>query len=183
MTRKDKQAADTSDREIVLERHVNAPRELVFEVWTKPQHIARWWGPNGFTNTVHEMDVRPGGIWRYTMHGPDGTDYRNLVIYKKVDPPALLVYLHGDEDEGSRRRMGLHDRIVGEDAGPDSEFFHVTVTFEEAGGGTRLTMRMLLATAEQRDKTVEFGAIEGGNQTLTRLEKYLDEIRTQEGTS
>ncbi|RBP36139.1 uncharacterized protein YndB with AHSA1/START domain [Roseimicrobium gellanilyticum] len=144
-----------ANRELINSRFFKAPRELVFEAWTKPEHVAHWYGPNGFTLTIHEMDVRPGGMWRYIMHGPDGTDYDNRVVYEEISHPERLVYLHG------------HDRDN------DPEAFHVTVTFEEEDGGTRLTMRLVMATAEQREASVKFGAVEGGNQTLSRLAAYL----------
>ncbi|HEX8905702.1 MAG TPA: SRPBCC family protein [Longimicrobiaceae bacterium] len=150
----------TADREIVVTRLVDAPRELVWRVWTEPGHIAKWWGPNGFTNTIHEMDVRPGGIWRFIMHGPDGVDYPNRVDYQEVVRPERLVYLHGD------------------DGGDESRHFHVTVTFADEGGKTRLTMRSIFATPEARDYVVrEFGAIDGAHQTLTRLEEYVAKMR------
>jgi uncharacterized protein YndB with AHSA1/START domain len=76
--------SSTKDREITISRTLNAPVELVWEVWTKPEHIANWWGPNGFTNTISKMDVNPGGEWSLTMHGPDGTDYKNESILKKL---------------------------------------------------------------------------------------------------
>ena len=80
-----------SDREIVLTRAFAAPRELVWRAWTEPEHFARWMGPDGFTTTVREMDVREGGTSRYTMRGPDGTDYPNRVIYREVVRPERLV--------------------------------------------------------------------------------------------
>ena len=85
----------TADREIATSRVFDAPRDLVWEAWTDPKHLARWYGPNGFTVTTHEMDVRPGGVWRLTMHGPDGTDYPNLTRYVEVVRPERLVYEHG----------------------------------------------------------------------------------------
>src|ERR1700752_5075895 len=110
-------ATNTADREIVLSRLLNAPRELVFAVWTDPKHIAEWWGPNGFTNTIHEMEVKPGGVWLLTMHGPDGTDYPNKIVYEEIVKPEKLVYSHGSGMEG--------------DPG-----FHVTITFEAQGEKT-----------------------------------------------
>src|SRR5512146_2810578 len=101
---------DTASREITATRLVEAPRELVFRVWTEPDHIAHWWGPNGFTTTIHEMDVRPGGVWRFVMHGPDGRDYQNKIVYVEVTPPERLVYDHV--------------------AGPK---FHATVRFADGG--------------------------------------------------
>ena len=151
----DAASAGTAEREIVLSREFDAPRELVWQAWTDPEHMPRWFGPNGFTTTMQSMDVRPGGTSRYIMHGPDGTDYPNRVVYQEVVRPERLVYLLDDDrDDGS-------------------DPFHVTVTFEDVDGRTRLTQRMLFATAEQREGVVSFGAVELGRQTLERLAAYL----------
>ena len=148
-------ASPTANREIVLSRVFDAPRELVFKAFTDPRHVGHWWGPDGFTNTIHEMDVRPGGVWRFVMHGPDGTDYGNKVVYSEVVKPERLRFAHGADDDGPAH-------------------FHVTVTFEDLGPRTRVTMRSIFPTAEVRDKTVkEYGALEGGKQTLERLARYL----------
>ena len=147
-----------SAREIVLTRAVDAPPDLVFEVWTNPKHVVQWWGPNGFTNTNLEMDVRPGGVWRFIMHGPDGTNYPNRIIYQEVDRPKRLVYVHDDDGEGEHQP------------------FHVTATFEQRDGGTLVTLRLLLASADEKRRVVDFGAIEGGKQTLGRLAEYLKNL-------
>jgi len=145
------QFVDTSDREITTTRILNAPRDLVFEVWTDPKHIAKWWGPYGFTSTINTMEVKPNGKWSFIMHGPDGTDFQNEIIYREVVKPEKLVY---------DQLLGVH--------------FHVTVTFAEEGNKTRLTMQVLFDTAEERDRKVkEVRAIEGQKQTLNRLEAYL----------
>src|SRR5882672_2745830 len=115
---------DTTDREITATRIFDAPRELVFEAWTDPKHIAQWWGPNGFTNTIHSMDVRPGGEWDFIMHGPDGTNYKNKNVYLEVVRPERLVYDHAT--------WPVH---------------RVTVTFDDLGEKTRLTMQMLFESA------------------------------------
>ncbi|MFA6239947.1 MAG: SRPBCC domain-containing protein [Candidatus Hydrogenedentales bacterium] len=147
----------TADREIVLSRVFDAPRELVFDAWTDPQKVTQWWGPNGFTTTIHQMDVRPGGAWKLTMHGPDGTDYPNRSVYLEVVPPERIVYKHGGARKG----------------GPGANFT-MTATFEEQGSKTKLTMRMLFASSAARDLIVqEYGAIEGGKQTLARLAGFL----------
>jgi uncharacterized protein YndB with AHSA1/START domain len=148
-------AARTTENEIAFERVFDAPREVIFRAWTDPEGISNWWGPRGFTTTTHEMDVRPGGVWRFTMHGPDGTDYQNRVVYTEVVPPEHLVYEHG--------------------AGEDSDFtpFHVTVTFAEEGTKTRLALRMRFASAEQLKNAIDYGARDGGLQTLDRLAEYL----------
>ncbi len=148
--------ADTTDRELVFTRTFDAPRALVFKMWTDPRHVAQWWGPRGFSTTVHEMDVRPGGIWRLTMRGPDGRDYRNKIVFLEVTEPARLVYRHAPEP------------------GTEPVTFEVTVTFAERHGKTELTMRMLFPSAAARDHVVKtYGAVEGANQTLGRLEAYL----------
>jgi uncharacterized protein YndB with AHSA1/START domain len=145
----------TADRELVLSRTFNAPRERVWAAYTDAEQLPHWWGPRGFTNTTHEIDIRVGGRWRFTMHGPDGTDYPNRIVYTQMERPALLAYDHsGDVDD-------------------DPFGFKVTVTFEEDGGGTRVTQRMVLASAEQREATVRFGAMELGEQTLDKLAEHL----------
>ena len=141
------------DREIVIERIVNAPRELVWRAWTEPDQIAKWWGPNGFTTTIHEMHVRVGGVWRFIMHGPDGTDYPNRIVYREIVKPERLFYDHSD-DKGN-------------------DHFQATVTFVAQGNRTKVTLRVVFETAQARAAAVKFGAVEGGQQTLARLEQYL----------
>jgi uncharacterized protein YndB with AHSA1/START domain len=145
-----------SDRELFFERLLNAPRELVFMVWTDPEHIVKWWGPNGFTNTNHGMDVSENGVWRFTMHGPDGVDYKNKIMFLEVVEPERLVYKHcGDENT-------------------EPVYFQVTVTFEARGNQTYLTMRMVFETKEELERVAkEFGAIEGAYQHMARLEAYV----------
>jgi uncharacterized protein YndB with AHSA1/START domain len=145
------QPTDTSDREIATERVFDAPRELVWDAFTKPEHVAQWFGPRGFTNTIHAMDVRPGGRWTFIMHGPDGIDYNNEIDYIEVVRPERLVYVHGPVPR-----------------------FDVTVTFVEEGRRTRLTMRSVFESAAVRQQVVdERGAIEGMHQTLDRLAEFL----------
>jgi len=83
--------------EIIICRTFAAPRELVWLAWTDPNHVGRWWGPAGFTTTTHSMDFRPGGSWRYTMHGPDGRDYGNRIDYIEIVKPSRLIYKLGGE--------------------------------------------------------------------------------------
>ncbi|HEY3741256.1 MAG TPA: SRPBCC domain-containing protein, partial [Bryobacteraceae bacterium] len=145
-----------ADRELVFHRVFDAPAALVFAVWTNPAHLAQWWGPYGFTTTVKEMDVRPGGTWRLTMHGPDGRDYHNRIIFLEVDKPRRLVYKHEPEP------------------GSEPVNFEVTVTFDSDGPRTRLTMRMLFDSAKDRAYLVNtYHADEGGRQTLARLAAHL----------
>ena len=143
---------DEEARSIIGTRVYDAPRELVFDVWTNEHHVNNWWGPRGFTTTTHVMDVRPGGEWRFIMHGPDGTDYDNEIVYLEVVRPERLVYTHGPQP-----------------------IFDVTVTFtEEAGGKTRVTLRSTFASAEIRNQIEEaVGATEGMHQHLDRLGEYV----------
>jgi uncharacterized protein YndB with AHSA1/START domain len=145
-----------SDREIFAIRILDAPRKLVYEAWTDPNQVAQWWGPNGFTNTIHEMDVRAGGVFRLTMHGPDGRDYPNKITFRKVVENERLEYdHHGDTDESDHH-------------------FKATVLFEEVGGKTKLSMLMVFPTAEERNKVAEeYGAVEGLLQHLGRLAAFI----------
>lgn len=150
--------SNTAGREIVITRVFNAPRERVFDAWRDAAYIGEWWGPDGFTTKTDSMDVRPGGEWRYVMYGPNGSVFPNRMIFDEVVEFERLVYRHDS----------------GEDNDPNQ--FHVTVTFEAQGNKTKFTMRSVFPTAAQRDFVVrEFHAIEGGNQTLGRLARYLGE--------
>lgn len=149
--------ATATDREIVITRVFDAPRELVYRVWTDPEHVTEWWGPDGFRTTTHEFDLRPGGVWSHTMHAPDGTDYPNRILFQEVVEPERLVYSHGD--------------------GGTMPDFHVTVTFEtQPVNRTKVTMRSVFVSRQERDRvSAEFGAVEGGVQHLGRLGEYLME--------
>jgi uncharacterized protein YndB with AHSA1/START domain len=156
VSRANRSDVSTADRELVFTRVFDAPRELVFEMWTDPRHVAQWWGPRGFTTTIHEMDVRPGGVWRLVMHGPDGTDYKNRIVFLQVVKPERLVYEHAPEKDSETVNI------------------HVTVTFAEHDGKTALTMRMLFPSATHRDYVVrKYRADEGAHQTLDRLAEHL----------
>lgn len=144
------------ERELVLTRVIDAPRELVFEAWTKPEHVSNWFGPKGFVTTTLEMDFRVGGRWRFEMRGPDGTLYDNRIVYLEIDAPKRLVFDHG------------------RDLDDDPSKFRVIVTFDQQNNGkTVLTMRQLHPTKEQRDAGMGFGAVELGQQTLDKLAEHL----------
>lgn len=156
---KDYVESDTAGRDIVVSRIFDAPRELIWEAMTNPQHVVHWWGPRGFTDTVEEMDVRPGGVWKHVMHGPDGANYPNESIFKEVVKPERLVFTHGGKREG----------------GPGVSFVATWTFATVAEGKTQVTIRMVFPSAANRDLVVkEFGAIEGGKQTLERLGEYLE---------
>jgi uncharacterized protein YndB with AHSA1/START domain len=156
LRRLDDVVTGTVGRQIVLGRMLEAPRDRVFEAFTSEEQLSHWWGPTGFTLTTHEISVRPGGTWRFTMHGPDGVDYPNVIVYDEVSPPELISYEHS--------------------GGPDSTdpHFRVAASFDEFMGNTILTMRKVFESAADRDMVVEkHNAIEGGNQTLDRLAEHV----------
>lgn len=148
---------DTPDsNEIAITRVYDAPVQLVWDAWTDPEQVAQWWGPRGFTLTTHSKDLRPGGSWVYTMHGPDGVDYPNMTRYIEVEPCSRLVYDHGANDH-------------------QPPMFRVTVAFTDVAGKTRMDMRMTFPTPEAAREAKKFIRKAGGNSTWDRLAEYLEE--------
>ena len=147
--------AKAKSNEIHIVRVYDAPLAAVWEAWTDPEQVKQWWGPRGFTLTTHSKDLRPGGHWDYTMHGPDGTDYPNKTLYYEVEPQRKLVYDHGG----------------GDDRPP---LFRVTVLFSESGGRTKLEMSMALATPEVAAEMHKFIKKANGYSTWDRLAEYLE---------
>lgn len=148
--RKDSPAEALSDREIVTTRVFDAPRELVFRAFSDPDHLVHWWGPKGFTNTVHEFDMRPGGFWRFVMHSPDGIDYKNESVFVEVVKPERIVFHH---------LKPIHE-------------FQMTVIFAEQDGKTNLTWRMLFESVAECNKVKAF-AVAANEQNFDRLEAQL----------
>ncbi|HTV40214.1 MAG TPA: SRPBCC domain-containing protein [Candidatus Sulfotelmatobacter sp.] len=151
----------SKDREIFISREFNAPRELLWEAMTNPKHVVNWWGPQGFTTTIETMDFRVGGDWIHVMRGPDGVEYPNHSVFKEIVKPEKIVYSNGGGKKGGR---GVQ--------------FVSTWTFEDlAKNKTRVSIRMVFPTADDRDFVVrEHKAIEGGKQTLGRLEEYVRKL-------
>lgn len=147
-----KTESNTTDREIRISRLLNAPVELVWEVWTDPNHIKNWWGPDGFTNTITKMDIQPEGEWDLVMHGPDGTDYKNKSLFKEIIPQKKLVYEHVSAPK-----------------------FTATIEFENQGSQTFLNWHMLFETKEQFIQVVKtFKADEGLKQNIEKLNRYVE---------
>jgi len=141
--------------ELKISRLLDAPRELVWEVWTDPEHIKNWWGPAGFTNTISIMDVKEEGAWEFIMHGPDGTDYRNKHIFKEIVKPERLVLDHVTAPR-----------------------FRMTATFTEQGEKTLLTIHSLFESENQLREVIKvFKADEGMKQNVDRLEAYLVNLK------
>lgn len=154
MTNDTEVRSTADDRTITIRRVIPAPRALVFRVWNDPVHITRWWGPHGFTTTTYSHDFRVGGRWHFTMHGPDGTDFPNLVTYTAIEPDRRLAYDHGESAENPL-------------------MFQAEILFDDKDGGTEVTLRMTSPTAAFAKYMREFGAIEGGENTLERLETVV----------
>jgi uncharacterized protein YndB with AHSA1/START domain len=149
-------AAWSLDREIVLVRVIDAPPQAVYAAWVEADRFCAWFGPDGFTCDVRELDVRPGGRARFDMVSPDGTTYTNRFDYLEVAPDERLVMDHGSDIDDDPTR------------------FRVTVTFDRQDDGkTVLTLRQLHPTAEQRKAGIGFGAVELGLQTMRKLERHL----------
>lgn len=144
---------NTENRELRITKTLKAPIELVWEVWTNPDHIANWWGPNGFTNTIHTMDVAEGGEWTLTMHGPDGTNYPNRSIYREIVPFKKIVFEH----------FNPH--------------FITTVLFEAKGEETTMDWTGLFDSAEMLEIVIKaHRAKEGQKENVEKLEKYLTHL-------
>ncbi len=154
MQREKEHANDTSNRELKITRLFNAPINLVWEVWTRPEHIENWYGPNGFTLTTHKMNFKTAGEWEFIMHGPDCTDYLNKNIFVEISEPNKIVYDH------------LEDPI-----------HRTTVTFEEQGNKTLMNFHMLFESSALKEETVKiYKADEGLIQTVSRLDHYVSRI-------
>jgi uncharacterized protein YndB with AHSA1/START domain len=154
-------SAAVTDRGIMISRVLDAPRELVWQAMSEPQHLVHWWGPRGFTTTIERHDFRAGGVWKQIMHGPDGANYPNKSVYMEIVPQERVVYSHGGGREGG---TGVH--------------FVATWTCEALETGrTRLTVRLDCTSVADRDRLVsEYRALEGGTQTLEKLGEYLAQI-------
>jgi uncharacterized protein YndB with AHSA1/START domain len=148
----DRTTDEAPDREIVSTRTFDASRERLFEAFVDPHHLSRWWGPKGFTNTFQEFDPRPGGPWKFVMHGPNGVDYPNRSVFLDVVPPERIVLRHV--------------------SGPEDE---LTVTLAEEGTGTRLTWRMAFNSAAEREKVAAI-AVPSNEENFDRLAAELSRV-------
>lgn len=145
-------ATESADRELLITRIFDAPRHLVFKAWTEPEHMMRWWGPNGFTLPVCEMDVRPGGALRFCMRSPEGRDYWVQGVYREIIEPERIVFTVMAEEDGK--------------PGPETV---ATVTFADHEGKTRLTVHQTFESVTTQTR----GARQGWTESLDRLAEYL----------
>lgn len=146
----------TTDCEIVSSRIFNAPRDLVYTAWTDPNHLKNWWGPAGFTNTFNEFDLRPGGRWRFIMHGPDKGNYPNECEFIKIEKPNIIAWKR-------------HSKPL----------FQVVATFEEVSGNqTKIVWKMLFNSEDECRKVKAF-AVDKNEENFDRLEKELAKMASQ----
>jgi uncharacterized protein YndB with AHSA1/START domain len=147
---------DSDPKVMVGTRLLDAPRQLVWSVWTDPKHLSQWWGPNGFRTTTSAFEFKAGGVWRFVMHGPNGRDYQNRITFDEIVKPERIAYHHGGDDD------------------VEPVQFRTVVTFDDLGAKTRVTLRGVFSSAEERKRVIwEYGADKGLVQTLARLGEYV----------
>ncbi|AJY73519.1 SRPBCC family protein [Paenibacillus beijingensis] len=154
----------SGDRDFVMERFFNSPRELVFKAFTEPEHVARWWGPFGFTIPVCRIDLRPGGIWHYCMRSPEGDEHWVRSEYREITRPERIVYVSTFADKDGNPVDGIPEQLF-------------TIMFSEDEGKTKLTIRIAYGSAEDLKATLEMGMVQGLTITLNQLADYLSEIQ------
>lgn len=145
------------EREIEVTRQIDGPARLVFDAYTEVRHLSQWWGPDGFSTATDRFEFHPGGVWEFTMHGPDGTDFPNWIQWLEISPPERIVFRHGSRPD-------------------DPDAFTSIVTIVDRGDRCELSMRAIFNTKAQRDEVVErYRAIEGAEQTVRRLASYIEQ--------
>jgi uncharacterized protein YndB with AHSA1/START domain len=152
-----------SDREFLVERIFNAPRPMVFEVFSKAEHLKQWFGPKGWSLPVCKLDFRPGGTWHYCMLGPQGEESWGKAVYREIVEPERIVYTDVFADAHGNKVEGTPEALV-------------TLTFVALNGQTRLINHVLYNTPDELDAVLNMGMIEGLGQTWDRLEAHLAEI-------
>ncbi len=153
-----------SNQEILVTRTFAAPRDLVWQMWTTAEHLQHWWGPEGWTLPICDVDFRPGGTWFYCMQGPDGMKSYGKATYLEIDAPKRIVYEDAFVDADGNLLEGMP---VG----------HIALEFEEAGGKTTVRNTVRYPTQADRDQVVEMGVEAGIDQTWNRLEAYLAQMQ------
>jgi|SRR6185312_4651902 len=154
--------SETTERRVVITRLLDAPRELVWKAWTDPKHLAQWWWPRGFTAPVCEIDLKPGGALRITMEHPDFPNHWMRGIFKEIVPPEKLVFTSG--------------AFIGEDGEAGLEGLN-TITFEDLGGKTKLTVNAVVTKLAPEFSFAYEGMNEGWNQSLDKLITFLNYIK------
>jgi uncharacterized protein YndB with AHSA1/START domain len=157
-------ATTIGDRELIMERLFDAPRELVFQVWTSPEHVARWWPPFGFTIPVCTIDLRPGGLWHYCMRSPEGQEHWVRSMYREIVVPEWIVYTSVFADKDANPVEGLPEQLA-------------TTTFGEYEGKTRLTTRIQFTSEADLQAVLSMNMVQGLSVTWNNLIDYLQAIQ------
>lgn len=151
------------EKEIVIEHTFDAPRELVWEAWTTPEHVAQWWGPKGFSTRVEKLELKEGGKTRYVMVGPDGNEYPAEGTFTEIDAPKKFVTTDEFPEDFDDSKTDL----------PQGKTL-LTALFEDLGEQTKLTLRILHETVQDREKHEKMGVVQGWNSSLQCLEEHLE---------
>ncbi len=153
------------EQEFVVERQFSAPRTLMFEIFTQPEHLKRWWAPQPYTVPVCTIDLRPGGIWHYAMRSPEGQEHWARSVYSEIVPPEKLVYTSTFADEHANPIEGMAEHLT-----------TVIFTEMEEAGKTQVSARIQFASAEALKVAVGMGMVQGMNMTWDYLVGYVQEL-------
>ncbi len=156
------------EREVVVERQLGAPRTLLFQVFTQPEHLKRWWAPPPYTPPVCTIDLRSGGIWHYCLRSPEGHDQWARAVYREIVPPEKLVYTTTFADEHANPTLGMPEHLT-------------TVIFTEEAGQTRVTARVQFTSAAALSVAVDLGILQGMSMTWEYLVEYVQELQATSG--
>jgi uncharacterized protein YndB with AHSA1/START domain len=159
-------SAHVEEREFVVERQFAAPRTLMFQVFTQPEHLKRWWAPQPYTVPVCTIDLRPGGIWHYCMRSPEGQEHWARGVYSEIVQPEKLVYTSTFADEHANPIEGIPEHLT-------------TVIFTEEAGKTRVTARVQFTSAAALKIAVDMRMLEGTNMTWDYLIGYVQELQAE----
>ena len=152
------------EQELVLERQFAAPRTLMFQLFTQPEHLKRWWAPQPFTIPVCTIDLRPGGIWHYCLRSPERQDHWARSVYNEIVPPEKLIYTSTLADEQAKPIEGLPEHLT-------------TVIFIEEAGKTRVTARVQFTNAAALSVAINMGMLQGLSMTWNYLGGYVQELQ------
>ena len=159
-------SSHVGEQELVMERHFRAPRQLLFQVFTQPEHLKRWWAPQPYTIPVCTIDLRPGGIWHYCMRSPENQDQWARSVYREIVPPEKLVYTTTFADEHANAIEGMPEHLT-------------TVIFTQEAGTNRVTARVQFSSAAALKVAVDLGMLQGMSITWEFLVEYVQELQAK----
>ena len=156
-------SSHAEQQEFVVERQFLAPRTLLFQVFTSPEHLKHWWAPQPYTIPTCTIDLRPGGIWHYAMLSPEGEEHWSRSVYLEIVPPEKLVYTSTFADAHANPIEGIPEHLT-------------TITFTEEGGKTTATARFQFSSAEALKVALDMGMQQGMNMTWDYLSEYVEAL-------